>query len=204
MADKRDTLEGDITAAVDAGVAVTASKQHDLNALCVICYSNEPTNRLVNCGHRFCEDCIMNTFAAGLLSGVKDFECLSCSEPVTEEELKEYFRPQVYEKYLDRKLQRYLALLPNVRRCIAPDCPYLYILDDVSDCTDDHLSARSSPAGQSSVTSARDRGTKDCPVRRLRLDDRKVKQTRYVNVLLSLSLSLSIYIYIYVIYIVVF
>ena len=108
--------------------------------ICEVCYL--PVVKFVTlseCGHRFCETCVNTAFDSYLMGGRVTISCLQCSRPANPHEIKENLTPQLYDKYLEFSLRRYLILQKNVRHCTAPDCPFAYIVDNPSNCEDDHF-----------------------------------------------------------------
>lgn len=108
--------------------------------ICEVCYL--PVVKFVTlseCGHRFCETCVNTAFDSYLMGGRVTISCLQCSRPANPNEIKENLTPELYDKYLEFSLRRYLILQKNVRHCTAPDCPFAYIIDNPSNCEDDHF-----------------------------------------------------------------
>ena len=92
------------------------------------------------CGHSFCKVCVQTHFYNVVTRGSCKLTCLMCPTPATEPEVMGNLEVEMYQRYLEHALRRYLALhFTNVRRCIAPDCPFLYILENPSCCTDEHF-----------------------------------------------------------------
>ena len=91
------------------------------------------------CGHSFCCTCVRTTYDSHVKDGKVSLTCLQCSQEATPIIIKDNLSPELYHKYLDYTLRQYLALEPNVRQCTAPDCPFAYIIDNPSNCEDDHF-----------------------------------------------------------------
>ena len=110
--------------------------------VCNVCYTaSSPDNFFTfsACRHSFCKDCVSCTFAMYIREGKTNIQCLQCPKPVYPQEVGALVNRDQFVRYLDFSLRRHLTLQPNVRRCIAPDCPYLYILENPSSCSDDHF-----------------------------------------------------------------
>lgn len=118
-------------------------------AVCPVCISDASTPFVTfsRCGHTFCQLCVQTYFQCTVKNGGSNLSCLLCSVAATESEVMLYLQPDTYQKYLMLSLRRYLALQSNVRSCVAPDCPFIYLLENPSDCTDDHFICQNETCG---------------------------------------------------------
>lgn len=109
---------------------------------CEVCCCSKSARefiRFADCGHTFCVSCAKISFELNISESRTDIQCLSCSEPVSPHDIAIVVDQHFFAKYLEFSLRRYLSVEANVRRCVAPDCSFAYILEDPSDCTDDHF-----------------------------------------------------------------
>lgn len=119
--------------------------------VCSVCYVPTSSDEFFSfsaCRHSFCRNCVKHTFDIYIREGKSNIQCLQCSKLVSPQEVASVVDHEQFLRYLDFCLRRYLALQPNVRRCIAPDCPYLYILENRSSCSDDHFVCRREGCGR--------------------------------------------------------
>ena len=119
--------------------------------MCLVCYRQTRPEDFVSfsaCSHSFCRECVKYTFELSIWDGRTNIQCLLCAKPVHAHEIATVVDQRYFIRYLDFSLRRYLSLQPNVRRCIAPDCPYSYILDKPSSCSDDHFICRREGCGR--------------------------------------------------------
>lgn len=118
------------------------SSVQQLEKKCVVCCCAKPDDAFVtlsSCNHTFCVSCVKTSFELNISESRTEVQCLFCSEAVPPQDIASLVDPVYFSKYLEFSLRRHLFLEPNVKRCIAPDCPYAYILENPSDCTDDHF-----------------------------------------------------------------
>lgn len=109
---------------------------------CTVCYMVKPSSQFFtfsNCGHSFCKSCVKHTFELGVSESKTDVQCLDCRAKVIPSEVQSVVTKELYEKYLEFCLRKFLACEPNVRSCPFPDCPYSYILENISGCEDNHF-----------------------------------------------------------------
>lgn len=119
--------------------------------ICSVCTSEvflEDFVTFSQCGHRFCKSCVQTHFVTVIRSGRSNMTCLMCSSTATEPEVMASLEPDMYQKYIDYTFRRYIAQQSsNVRQCIAPDCPFLYILENPSSCADNHFVCQNQGCG---------------------------------------------------------
>lgn len=109
---------------------------------CVVCCcvkSEEEFLTFSSCQHTFCISCVKTSFELSISESRTDVQCLTCAEPVPPHNIAALVDPEYFTKYLEFSLRRHLSLEASIKRCIAPDCPFAYILESPSDCTDDHF-----------------------------------------------------------------
>ena len=109
---------------------------------CSVCYLEKPASNFFcfeSCGHAFCIDCVTKVFEMKVTDSQVKLECLQCSGVVLQHEVREILDDDFYEKYLQFALRQYLSTNPNVRFCLAPDCPYACIFENVSGCDESHF-----------------------------------------------------------------
>ena len=114
---------------------------HD-SKTCQVCLLPSNSSSFVTfdkCGHDFCSTCVNTVYDSHVKDGKVSLTCLECSNEATPIIIRDTLSPEQYHRYLDFTLRQYLALEPNVRQCIAPDCPFAYIIDNPSNCEDEHF-----------------------------------------------------------------
>ena len=118
---------------------------------CCVCYMMKPSSQFLkfsNCGHAFCKDCVKSAFEMGVMESRTDLQCLNCSVETLPIEVQSVTSKELYEKYLEFSLRRFLAREPNVRSCPSPDCPYAYILENISGCEEYHFVCENESCGR--------------------------------------------------------
>lgn len=113
------------TLALGLGVVDTGDNQCE-----VCCFFRPPEDfiRFSNCGHRFCISCVRIAFQSGVMESRVNLQCLNCSQPVQQSEIREVLDARTYDKYLSFTLRQYLMTQqPSVCFCLAPNCPYACI-----------------------------------------------------------------------------
>ena len=91
------------------------------------------------CGHSFCSACVSLTYESCIKNCNTSLTCLECKYQASPGIVRDNVSTELYHRYLDFSLRQYLAVQPNVRQCMAPDCPFAYIVDNPSSCEDNHF-----------------------------------------------------------------
>lgn len=124
-----------ISVTIDVGeedmVNVVGSTPIPSDDVCEVCYLYKPFEEFVqfsNCGHQFCLQCVKTAFEGGVMESRVNLQCLSCTESVAQHEIRQVLDPELYEKYLNFTLRKFLvSQQPDVCYCLAPNCPFACI-----------------------------------------------------------------------------
>ncbi|VDM01686.1 unnamed protein product [Schistocephalus solidus] len=112
-----------------------ARNQEFIDALheCPVCFEEVPGTQCIRfrkCGHFACRECATASIVDQIEQGTNACEptCISCAEPVRQQEIRAVVSNEQYLLYEKRLLNRTLSKMPDVVDCPARDCKFGHVL----------------------------------------------------------------------------
>ena len=96
---------------------------------CEVCFEMHPEAEFfgLRCGHRFCQGCLADHLTANVRDGnVIEISCmmLGCEETFSKEDISRFGSKEIYQKYLQFKLNIDVEVNPRLKWCPRPGCPH--------------------------------------------------------------------------------
>nr|VZI45503.1 unnamed protein product [Spirometra erinaceieuropaei] len=139
-----DTDDGPSTGGGDKSYRLTdllvgheeqARNQEFADALheCPVCMEELPGTQCIRfrkCRHFACRECAAASFAEQIAQGINGCEptCISCAEPVRQQEIRAVVNDEQYTLYEQRLLNRTLSSMPDMVACPNRDCNFEHVL----------------------------------------------------------------------------
>ena len=95
--------------------------------LCDVCYTESDAKSFfgLNCNHVFCRGCMEDHLKAKVMDGnVEDIPCLQvgCSEIFSRDQIQSFGSKEIYEKYLQFRLNIDVDMDPKLKWCPRSNC----------------------------------------------------------------------------------
>ena len=95
--------------------------------LCDVCYEESDAKTFfgLNCNHVFCRGCMEDHLKTKVMDGnVEDIPCLQvgCNETFSRDQIRSFGSKEIYEKYLQFRLNIDVDMDPKLKWCPSSNC----------------------------------------------------------------------------------